>query len=52
MKYAYLPEAKNSSDFIILGSKPGFATMLIAAAVLIIAAICVVSKAMKEGDKK
>lgn len=52
MKSAYLPEAENSFDFIILGSKPGFAAMLIAAAVLVIAAIFVIAKAMKRGGKK
>lgn len=52
MKYAYLPEAESSSDFIILGSKPGFAAMLIAAAILVIVAVCIISKAAKKGDKK
>ena len=52
MKYAYLPKAEISSDFIILGSKPGFIAMLIAAAVLVIAAIYVILKAMKKGGKK
>ena len=52
MKYAYLPEPEKSFDFIILGSKPGFAAMLVAAAVLVIAAIYVISKAIKRGGKK
>lgn len=52
MKSAYLPEAEKSSDFIILGSKPGFAAMLIAAEVLVIAAIFVIAKATKKGGKK
>ena len=48
MKYACLPRAKNSSDFVIVGSKTGFFAMVfMAAALAILAAAVIIIKVTK-----
>lgn len=46
-KYTYLPEASGTSDFIILGSKPGFAAML----AIFIAAVCLIIYTIRKNKK-
>ena len=41
-KYQYLPRASGTKDFVILGSKFGFAAMLIAAAIAIISVFAII----------
>lgn len=47
----YLPKAEGTSDFIIIGSKTGFAAMIFAAAVLAIIAVCAIIFIMKKSRK-
>lgn len=47
----YLPKAKNTCDFVVLGSKPGFAVMLLAAAVFAFFAAAAIIKFIKNRNK-
>ncbi len=51
MKYLYLPKASGTHDFVIIGSKGGFAAMVfIAAALAIITGIAII-KAIRKNKK-
>ena len=47
----YLPKAKNTCDFVVLGSKPGFAATLLAAAVFAFFAAAAIIKFIKNRNK-
>ena len=47
----YLPKAKNTYDLVVLGSKPGFAVMLLAAAALAFFSAAAIIKFIKKNQK-
>ncbi len=51
MKNFYLPEAQNSSDFVIIGSENGFMAMVFGAAALAIIAVCAIIFIIKKSRK-
>ena len=48
-KYHYLPKAAKTKDFVILGSKAGFAALLFAA--LAIPAVCAIILVIRKNKK-
>ena len=51
MKEIYLPKAKSSRDFVIIGSESGFWSMVFAAAALAIIGVCAIIFIIKKSRK-